>query len=170
MVRARRLPNLSVVTNPPPTSDPADGPCSEDGDWACSLRVMTMPRDTNQYGTIFGGVILSAIDQAAFVEARRHGVHRWVTASVDRVEFSQPVHVGDLVSCMTRTTRRGTSSVTVEVCVDAERYEGGDTVRVTRAQLTMVAIGPDGRPVPMTSPATAHLPTVAASTDRPPGP
>ncbi len=170
MVRARRLPNLWMVTNPPPTSKPAESPCSEGDDWACSLRVMTMPRDTNQYGTVFGGVILSAIDQAAFVEARRHGVHRWVTASVDRVEFSQPVHVGDLVTCLTRTTRKGTSSVTVEVCVDAERYEGGDTVRVTKAQLTMVAIGPDGRPVPMSNPATAHLPLVAASTDRPPEP
>lgn len=119
---------------------------------------MMMPRDTNQYGTIFGGVILSAIDQAAFVEARRHGVHRWVTASVDKVEFTQPVHVGDLVTCLTRTTRTGTSSATVEVRVEAERYEGGETVRVTDAQLTMVAIGPDGRPVPMHSPPTAHLP------------
>lgn len=126
---------------------------------------MTMPRDTNQYGTIFGGVILSAIDQAAFVEARRHGVHRWVTASVDRVEFSQPVHVGDLVTCLTRTTRTGTSSATIEVRVEAERYEGGQTVRVTEAQITMVAIGPDGRPVPMTSPPTAHLPQIIASTD-----
>lgn len=127
---------------------------------------MAMPRDTNQYGTIFGGVILSAIDQAAFVEARRHGVHRWVTASVDRVEFSQPVHVGDLVTCLTRTTRTGTSSATVEVRVLAERYEGGQTVRVTEAQLTMVAIGPDGRPVPMTSPPTAHLPA-QPHTDQP---
>lgn len=164
MVRARRAPNLGIVTNPTPQPTP-----SESDEWACSLRVMAMPRDTNQYGTIFGGVILSAIDQAAFVEARRHGVHRWVTASVDRVEFSQPVHVGDLVTCLTRTTRTGTSSATVEVRVLAERYEGGQTVRVTEAQLTMVAIGPDGRPVPMTSPPTAHLPaqppTDPASTD-----
>lgn len=127
-------------------------------DWACSLRVMAMPKDTNQYGTIFGGVILSCIDQAAFVEARRHGVHRWVTASVDRVEFEQPVHVGDLITCLTRTTTKGTSSATVEVRVEAERYERGETVRVTNAQITMVAVGPDGRPVPMTSPPTAHWP------------
>lgn len=167
MVWAPWLPNLCPVTNPEPQPN-ADKSvptsCQTDG-WACSLRVMTMPRDTNQYGTIFGGVILSAIDQAAFVEARRHGVHRWVTASVDRVEFSQPVHVGDLVTCLTRTTRKGTSSVSVEVCVQAERYEGGQTVRVTQAQLTMVAIGPDGRPVPMTSPPTAHLPLITTSTD-----
>ena len=148
---------MTVSECPPPQGDQAQAPGS-DSEWACSLRVMAMPRDTNQYGTIFGGVILSAIDQAAFVEARRHGVHRWVTASVDRVEFRQPVHVGDLVTCLTRTTRTGTSSATVEVRVEAERYERGQTVRVTEAQLTMVAIGPDGRPVPMSSPPTAHLP------------
>ncbi|UYV12653.1 MAG: acyl-CoA thioesterase [Phycisphaera sp.] len=147
-----------MVTNPTPQPTPSAPTPSENKGWACSLRIMAMPRDTNQYGTIFGGVILSAIDQAAFVEARRHGVHRWVTASVDKVEFSQPVHVGDLVTCLTRTTRTGTSSATVEVRVEAERYEGGETVRVTEAQLTMVAIGPDGRPVPMDSPPTAHLP------------
>jgi len=50
-----------------------------------ALQVVTLPRDTNQYGTIFGGVILSYIDQAGFVEARRHGVHRWVTVAIDRV-------------------------------------------------------------------------------------
>jgi len=128
--------------------------------WRCGLRVMAMPRDTNQYGTIFGGVILSAIDQAAFVESRRHGLHRWVTVSVDRVEFRQPVHVGDLITCWTRTIRRGTSSCTVEVRVEAERYEAAQTVHVTDAQLTMVAVGPDGKPVPMDSPPTVRSPAV----------
>ena len=158
MKRVARWPLTFLVQEPlPPASVPPPTP-HHTGDWACSLRVMAMPADTNQYGTIFGGVILSAIDQAAFVEARKHGLHRWVTASVDRVEFSQPVHVGDLITCLTRTIRTGTSSATVEVRVEAERYERGETVRVTEAQLTMVAIGPDGRPVPMASPATAHLP------------
>lgn len=151
---------LPVSENRPQATE-TDATPSHASDWACSLRVMAMPKDTNQYGTIFGGVILSCIDQAAFVEARRHGVHRWVTASVDRVEFSQPVHVGDLVTCLTRTIRKGTSSATVEVRVEAERYERGQTVRVTEAQLTMVAVGPDGRPVAMASPPTAHWPAAA---------
>lgn len=162
MKRAARWPlTFPVHQSPQPENQQPPTPShtpANTGNWACSLRVMAMPADTNQYGTIFGGVILSAIDQAAFVEARKHGLHRWVTASVDRVEFSQPVHVGDLITCLTRTIRTGTSSATVEVRVEAERYERGETVRVTEAQLTMVAIGPDGRPVPMTSPATAHLP------------
>ena len=73
-----------------------------------ALRFMPMPRDTNVYGTIFGGVILSWIDQAGFVEARRHAKCRWVTASIERVDFRSPVNVGDLVRLLTRPRRTGT--------------------------------------------------------------
>ena len=52
-----------------------------------ALQVVTMPRDANKYGTIFGGVILSYIDQAGFIEVRRHGMHRWVTVALESVEF-----------------------------------------------------------------------------------
>src|SRR5215510_901455 len=104
---------------------------------ALALRVMTMPRDTNQYGTIFGGVILSYIDQAGFVEARRHGVHRWVTASIERVDFRAPVHLGDTVNFYATTTRMGTTSVTVQIEVEAERYATAQCVPVTTATLTM---------------------------------
>ncbi len=123
-------------------------------DHRLSLRVVTMPADTNQYGTIFGGVILSYIDQAGFVEARRHGRHRWVTAAMDRVDFRAPVELGDVVSLYTRTTRTGTKSVTVQVEVEAERYHTGNTVHVTSATLTMVSIDPSGKPIPFSSAAT----------------
>jgi len=119
-----------------------------------ALRVIAMPRDTNPYGTIFGGVILSYIDQAGFVEARRHGTHRWVTASVERVDFHAPVRLGDTVNLYATTTRRGTTSVTVLVEVEAERYETGKTVGVTGATLTLVAIDEAGRPIPFDSPRT----------------
>jgi acyl-CoA thioesterase YciA len=120
-----------------------------------ALRVMTLPKDTNQYGTIFGGVILSYIDQAGFVEARRHGVHRWVTVAVDRVEFKQPVHLGDVVAFYAQTIRTGTTSVTVRVEVEAERYLTGDIVPVTEACLTLVSVDPSSKPIPFSSPATA---------------
>jgi acyl-CoA thioesterase YciA len=110
-----------------------------------------MPRDTNQYGTIFGGVILSYIDQAGFVEARRNGGHKWVTVALDRVEFKQPVHLGDMVACYTTTTRAGKTSVTVKVEVEAERYEGGEIVAVTEAHITLVSVDDDGRPTPFRS-------------------
>jgi len=119
-----------------------------------SLRVVTMPKDTNQYGTIFGGVILSYIDQAGFVEARTHGAHRWVTAAMERVDFKAPVGLGDVVNFFTTTTRAGTSSVTVMVEVEAERYHRGETVPVTSASLTMVAVDASGKAVPFRSPPT----------------
>lgn len=121
-----------------------------------ALRVVTMPRDTNQYGTIFGGVILSYIDQAGFVEARRHGVHRWVTASIERVDFKAPVQLGDTVNFLTRTVRKGTKSVTVEVSVEAERYESGSCTQVTTATMTMVSVDADGIPIPFDSPPTVQ--------------
>jgi acyl-CoA thioesterase YciA len=116
-----------------------------------ALRVVMMPRDTNQYGTIFGGVILSYIDQAGFIEARRHGQHRWVTASIDSVDFRAPVHTGDVVSFLTTTEHTGTSSVRVRVRVVADRYSGGRVVDVTEATLTMVAIDERGQPIPFRS-------------------
>lgn len=119
-----------------------------------ALQIVTLPRDTNQYGTIFGGVILSLIDQAGFVEARRHGAHRWVTASMDTVNFKAPVRLGDIVTFYTSTVRTGTTSVTVCVEVEAERYVGAEVVPVTSAKLTMVAIDAHGVPIPFTSPAT----------------
>lgn len=116
-----------------------------------ALQVVTLTRDTNPYGTIFGGVILGYIDQAGFVQARRHGAHRWVTASVDRVDFKAPVHLGDIVSLYARTVKTGTSSVTVGVEVESERLLTGDVVRVTEATLTLVAVNAAGKPIPFRS-------------------
>ncbi|HRP62983.1 MAG TPA: hotdog domain-containing protein [Phycisphaerales bacterium] len=119
-----------------------------------ALRVVMMPRDANQYGSIFGGVILSYIDQAGFIEARRHGVHRWVTVSIDKVEFHAPVQIGDVVTFLAATESTGTSSVKVRIRVEAERHTTGDIVRVTEAALTMVSINAAGRPIPFNSPPT----------------
>lgn len=117
-----------------------------------ALRVVTLPRDTNHYGTIFGGVILSYIDQAGFVEARRHGAHRWVTAAMDRVDFKAPVHVGDVVNLYTATLRTGTSSVSVQIEVEAERHASGEHVPVTVAHMTLVAVNAEGKAIPFRSP------------------
>lgn len=146
------------MTDAAPRPDcPAD-PDGLDESLHPALRVVMMPRDTNQYGTIFGGVILSYIDQAAFIEARRHGNHRWVTVSVDRVEFHCPVHVGDVVSFRTKAERLGTSSITVRIVVEAERYATDAVSEVTVALLTMVAVDPDGHPIPFRSPPTVTAP------------
>lgn len=134
---------------------------STDDPFVSALRVMMLPADTNQYGTVFGGVILSRIDQAGFIEARRHGIHRWVTASIDHVDFKAAVHVGDVVDFRTRTVRTGRSSVKVEVEVEAQRYATGDRVLVTSATLTMVAVNAAGRSIPFNSPPSVSLPNLS---------
>lgn len=122
----------------------------EDFDPIPSLRVIAMPKDTNNYGTIFGGVILSYLDQAGYVEARKHGNHIWVTVSIAEVVFHAPVQVGDTVSFYTKTIRVGRSSVTVNVLVVAERFDCGRLVEVTEATMTFVSINDGGNPIPFT--------------------
>ena len=63
-------------------------------EFTTALRALMMPSDTNHQGTVFGGVVLSRIDQAGYLEARRHGRHRWVTASMETVNFHAPVFTG----------------------------------------------------------------------------
>ncbi len=115
-----------------------------------AIRVLMMPRDTNAHGTIFGGVILSYIDQAGAIEARRQGLQFMVTVSMDRVVFHEPVYVGDLVSFWTETLRIGTTSITTKVTVEAIRT--GNTrkrVTVTEAQVVYVNLGEDRKPKPI---------------------
>ena len=112
-----------------------------------AIRVLMMPRDTNHHGTIFGGVILSHIDQAGAVAALRLGCQRVVTVAMDRVVFKQPVHGGDLVSFFAEPIGRGRTSVQVRVLVEAERRGGGGVVQVTEAEVTYVHIDAQGRPI-----------------------
>ena len=113
-----------------------------------TIRVMLLPKDTNGYGTIFGGVIMSHMDLAGAAEARRHTRARVVTVAVDRVEFIAPVFVGDVVSYYTRLERIGTSSIHVAIDVEAERGDSGERVRVTEAHVVYVAVDSEGRSVP----------------------
>ena len=115
-----------------------------------SLRVTLMPRDTNGWGTIFGGVILSYIDLAGGVEAHKHADHSFVTVSMREVTFHEPVFVGDLVSFYTRTERIGRTSITIKVLVEALRAnEGGRRVKVTEAEVVYVAVDSMRHPTPI---------------------
>ena len=115
-----------------------------------AIRVLMMPRDTNAHGTIFGGVILSYIDQAGAIEARRQGCRFMVTVSMDKVVFHEPVFVGDLVSFWTETLRIGNTSITTKVVVEALRgEEPGRKVLVTEAQVVYVNLGVDRKPAPI---------------------
>lgn len=115
-----------------------------------AIRVMMMPRDTNAMGTIFGGVLLSHIDLAAAVEARRQAPHEYVTVAMNAVEFHQPVFVGDLLSFHTHTLKIGRTSIRVRVEVYAERWrQPGQRVKVTQADVVHVAVDEKRRPVPI---------------------
>ena len=115
-----------------------------------SIRVVLMPKDTNAYGTIFGGVILSYIDQAAAVEAKMHGASFIVTVAMREVVFHEPVYVGDLVSFYTDLVRIGRTSITVSVEVFAQRGEGtGRMVKVTQAEVTFVNLDENRKPIPI---------------------
>ena len=112
-----------------------------------AIRITLLPRDTNSQGTIFGGIILSYIDIAGAVEAhRRTGVERFVTVAMREVIFHQPVFVGDLVSFYARAQRVGTTSITVRVLVEAERYGGtSERIKVTEAEVVYVAVDANRR-------------------------
>jgi acyl-CoA thioesterase YciA len=117
-----------------------------------AVKVLLLPKDTNVYGTIFGGVILSHIDLASAVEARKAGPNRYVTKAMREVEFHQPVFLGDIVNFFTETLRIGRTSISVKVEVVAERWGlrgKGETVKVTEAEVVLVAIDEHGRPVPI---------------------
>ena len=115
-----------------------------------ATRVMMMPRDTNPAGTIFGGVILSYLDQAGAEGAYRGGAQRVVTAAMKEVVFHEPVFVGDLVSFYTEVLRRGRTSITIKVAVEASRrWNRDELVQVTEAEITYVNVNPEGRPVPL---------------------
>jgi acyl-CoA thioesterase YciA len=112
-----------------------------------AIQVVMMPRDTNPHGTIFGGVLLSHIDQAGAIGARREVIRRGgtppflVTVAINRVEFHKPVHVGDVVRFLTRVVRIGRTSITMHVAVEAER--GTEVLQVTEAEIVYVGIDPD---------------------------
>lgn len=115
-----------------------------------SIRVVLMPKDTNAHGTIFGGVILSYIDQAAAVEAKMHGASFIVTVAMREVVFHEPVYVGDLVSFYTGVVRIGRTSITVSVEVFAQRGEGtGEKIKVTQAEVTFVNLDEKRKPIPI---------------------
>jgi len=116
-------------------------------------RVLMMPRDTNASGTIFGGVILSYIDQAGAEEAICQGARRVVTVAMNQVVFHEPVFVGDLVSFYTEIIKVGRSSVTVKVLVkSARRYDRNELVDVTEAEITYVNVDQNGRSIPIARP------------------
>ncbi|MDR3095658.1 MAG: acyl-CoA thioesterase [Paraburkholderia sp.] len=115
-----------------------------------ALRVMPQPSDANVHGDVFGGWIMSQVDIAGSIPASRRANGRVATVAVNSFLFKQPVFVGDLLSFYADIVKTGTTSVTVEVEVYAQRMRLTDeVVKVTEATLTYVATGSDRRPRPL---------------------
>jgi acyl-CoA thioesterase YciA len=114
------------------------------------LRVVPMPADANQHGDIFGGWIMAQVDIAGAIPAARRANGRVATIAVTSFLFKNPVFVGDLLSFYGKIVKTGTTSITVEVEVYAERMRlQTEVVKVTEATLVYVATGPDRRPRPL---------------------
>jgi acyl-CoA thioesterase YciA len=112
-----------------------------------AIQVMAMPADTNAAGDIFGGWLMSQVDIAGSIVARRRAQGRIVTVAVDAFQFKQPVFVGDLVSCYAVITRVGKTSISVHVNAYAERHgESRECIQVTEAELTYVAVDEERHP------------------------
>ena len=120
-----------------------------------AIRVVMMPRDANPNGTIFGGVLLSYIDQAGAVAARERVPDRFVTVAMDSVEFRQPVFIGDVLSFYATVKRIGRTSITMRVSVRAERFTNPrEVVSVTEAVITYVSVDENRQPIPHGLPPT----------------
>ena len=111
------------------------------------LKVIPMPADCNPNGDIFGGWVMAQVDLAGSVVPARHVDGRIATVAVNQFIFKQPVKVGDILSFFASVTRIGTTSITVQVEVYAERLRAqGRYIKVTEASLTYVAIDDFGKP------------------------
>ena len=108
-----------------------------------------MPHHANNLGHVFGGVILSMMDRAAAVAAIRHARTTCVTASIDRVDFREPVRLGDLVIMKSSVNFVGTTSMEIGVRVESEEITTGKRRHTNSCYLTFVAVDEHGRPVPI---------------------
>ena len=112
-----------------------------------TYRVVAMPADTNAYGDIFGGWVMSQVDIAGSILAIREAEGRVATVAIKEFRFLAPVSVGDLLSCYAEIRHRGQSSINVHVIAEACRQlDSHKPTVVADATLIYVALGDNGRP------------------------
>ena len=105
--------------------------------------------DANSAGNIHGGTVMKLADEAAGLAAIKHSRQRVVTASMDRMNFLYPIHIGELVTFSASVNAAWRSSMEVGVRVDAENPRTGEGRHTSTAYLTMVAVDEHGRPMPV---------------------
>jgi acyl-CoA hydrolase len=121
------------------------------------MSELMMPQHANIMGNVFGGVLLALLDRAAAVAAIRHAGKPCVTVSVDKVDFKEPIHVGELVTAFARVNYAGHTSMEVGVKIIAENVLSGDKRHTNSCYITYVALDEQGVPteIPPILPETA---------------
>ena len=114
-----------------------------------TVRLVAMPANTNANGDIFGGWVISQMDQAGGIRAVEKAQGRVVTVAIDAMTFIRPVKVGDVLSVYTAVDKVGRSSLKIHIEAWAQRFRTHHREKVTDATFTFVAIGADGRPRPV---------------------
>jgi acyl-CoA thioesterase YciA len=114
-----------------------------------TVRISAMPGDTNANGDIFGGWVLSRMDQAGGIAGVERARGRVVTVALDAMKFIRPVRVGDVLEVYTELEGTGRTSMTIHVEAWARRFQTQIHEKVTDANFTFVAIDEDGRPRPI---------------------
>jgi len=120
------------------------------------MAEVVLPNDANPLGSLLGGRLMHLIDIAGAMAAHRHSHSHVVTASMDHIDFRQPVHIGDLLILKSSVNRAFNTSMEVGVKCWVENYISGTTRHVASAYLTFVAVDERGkhRPVPPVTPET----------------
>jgi uncharacterized protein (TIGR00369 family) len=112
-----------------------------------TIAEVMMPHMANVLGNVHGGVLLGMMDRAAAVAAIRHARQTCVTVSMDRVDFHEPIHLGELVTMSASVNYTHRTSIEVGVSVEAENLLTGEKRHTNDCHLTFVAIDEHGRPV-----------------------
>lgn len=124
-----------------------DSPLHPSGE--ITIQTLAMPADTNANGDIFGGWLVSQMDLAAGVLAKKISRGRASTVAIHTMTFLRPVHVGDVVSCYVKLTKVGSTSMTIDVEAWKETFTTGEKFCVTQGTFIFVAIDDNGRPRPI---------------------
>ncbi len=135
------------MTSPSPPEQPPKQPSES----VSVISELMMPHQVNNAGNIFGGELLAMVDRVAAVCAMRHAGQPCLTIAIDRVDFREPIFAGELVTCTARVNFVGRTSMEIGVDVEAEDLLSGAKRRTNTCLLTFVAVGTDGRPVPVPS-------------------
>ena len=128
------------MTNQPSSSDAGD---------AATLSILVTPNDVNHLGTLFGGKLVALMDQVAFIAGARRAGCSVVTASIERIDFAVPVHLGELLTVEAHVMSVGHSSLQIAVVAYAEDLSTGVRHQATTGHFVMVAVDEAGRPTPV---------------------